>query len=260
MNIVDQILKVVKAAGFAIIDVMKNDVEVFVKADQSPVTIADHLSHQILCKGLKSIIDIPIVSEESSIPPYAERKSWDKYWLIDPLDGTKEFINKQEEFCIIVSLMENNKPVIGVIYAPVTCETHIAVKGLGVQHFNVIRKKIKNLQRPIVVSSRYYHSEKTERFLSANELNQIVTVGAALKFGRMAMGDIDLYPRFQGSSEWDIAAGHLILEESGCVIVDLKTKEEPLYNKESMENNYFFCTRRPYKWDDYLIIETKPSL
>lgn len=214
-----------------------------IKADLSVVTDADKASHNALHISLKEILDIPILSEESvENYSFSIRSLWEKYWLIDPLDGTKGFLNGCSDFCINISLMEYNKPVIGLIYAPITHELHVGIKGKGTFHSHVqLNSQI--LERPVVATSRHFHSLKTQEFLDLYHLTSTKTIGAALKFGRMAMGEIDIYPRFQGSSEWDIAAGHLILEESGGIVMDLKTFKAPIYNKESLENNHFIALK-----------------
>lgn len=240
---IKRIKNVAQEAGECITPFFGKKIEEHIKSDFSPVTAADKASHYSLLTNLKTILDVPILSEENiENYPFNVRKLWDKYWLIDPLDGTKGFLNGCVDFCINIALMEENKPVVGVIYSPMTQEMHIGIKGQGTQHFNICLNS-QTMKRPVVAASRHFHSLKTQEFLDLHHLTSVKTVGAGLKFGRMAIGEIDLYPRFQGSSEWDIAAGHLILEESGGVIIDLVTLDTPLYNKELMENNYFIACR-----------------
>lgn len=237
------ILAIAEKAGHAILSYRGKITPDLVdyKSDESPVTLADKESNRILTLGLQKIKSVPVLSEEEPIP-YEERILWDEYWMIDPLDGTKELIKGQDDFCINITYMKNNIPVIGVIYAPVTGETHAAIKGKGTFHSNIFLEE-KTAPSPVVAVSRYHHSKMTQDYLDENGYTSTFCVGAALKFGRMALGQIDIYPRFKGSSEWDIAAGHLILEERGASIIDLTTQNPPLYNKQSLENNFFIAKR-----------------
>ena len=210
-----------------------------VKEDLSPITLADQASHNFLVNALKQIKDIPILSEENIIP-YDIRKTWDEFWLIDPLDGTKEFINGIDEFCICIALIKNRKPVMGAIYAPALKEFYWARQDKGVQYKGPKREK-RNGKGVIAVTSRFHVSQKTKDFLEAIKIDNVIQMGSALKFGRMALGEIDLYPRFEWSKEWDIASGHIILELCDSSIVDMKTRTSLLYNSESLQNNNFFA-------------------
>lgn len=239
----DSVIAIAQKAGDILLNIQKTGFLIDYKADASPVTIADQESSLFLTQELKKIKPVPVLSEES-IVPYHARSTWDMYWMIDPLDGTKEFIKNQSEFCINITLMENNKPTLAIIYAPALKELHAAVKGQGTFHQNV-RLPTQSTKLRIAIS-RFHHSEQSKKFLNNFQDYETVCVGASLKFGRMAIGQIDIYPRFQGSSEWDIAAGHLILQEAGGNIMDLTTHNEPLYNKETLENNHFFAYRNGY--------------
>lgn len=236
----NQIIDAAKRAGDILLELRDPALLVDYKVDQSPVTIADKKSSEFLTLELKSIKDLPVLSEEN-LTSFEERQLWQDYWMIDPLDGTKEYIKNQSEFCVNITYMKNNEPVIGVIYAPVLQELHAAIKGEGTFHQNV-RMKTRSSATQVAVS-RFHHSDMTKQFLEDHNYTETVCVGASLKFGRMAVGQIDIYPRFQGSSEWDIAAGHLILTEAGGKIIDLTTNLPPLYNKESFENNFFIASR-----------------
>jgi 3'(2'), 5'-bisphosphate nucleotidase len=240
---IHEIKKAAQEAGKCVTPFFGKKIEEHTKKDLSPVTAADKASHYSLLTNLKTILDVPILSEENSEDyTFSTRKLWEKYWLIDPLDGTKGFLNGCVDFCINIALMEKNKPILGLIYAPITHEMHIGIRGQGTQHFNVcLMPQI--MKRPVVAVSRHFHSLKTQDFLDFHCITSIKTIGGALKFGRLAIGEIDMYPRFQGSSEWDIAAGHLIVEEAGGIVIDLNTFDTPLYNKEFMENNHFFACR-----------------
>ncbi|MDR0407003.1 MAG: 3'(2'),5'-bisphosphate nucleotidase CysQ [Holosporales bacterium] len=214
------------------------------KDDLSPLTEADKASHVYLSKALSELTPFPIVSEEEE-PEYDKRKTYTQYWLIDPLDGTKEFINGHRDFCVNIALIQNKAPIIGMIFAPLLNELYYAKKGEGFSYTGPEDfKTIPQAQSRRTVISRFHHSQATQHFLSINALTETITIGAALKFGYLAAGRADIYPRFEGSKEWDIAAGHLILEESGGAIIDLKTHYSPIYNKLSMKNNAFIACRK----------------
>ena len=236
---------VVSNAGDILCSLFQKNIEIQRKLDTSLVTEADLKSNSFITAELQKILNIPVLSEEALVP-YEERKNWKQYWLIDPLDGTKGFVNGNGEFTINTALMQENKPIVGMIYAPISKELHYACRGEGCMHENV-PEFTTHLERPIISVSRHFHSAETQAFLNKYNLKSTLTVGAALKFGRLAVGQIDIYPRFQGSSEWDIAAGHLIVQEAGGKIIDLKTKSQPLYNKKTLENNFFIATCGCYK-------------
>lgn len=225
----------------------RSNIHVSIKEDYSPITEADMASHLYLCEALRTLHSVPVLSEEG-VPPYEERKNWSEFWMIDPLDGTKEFIHGEDDFCINISLHRNNMPVVGLIYAPALRELYYAEEGNGFQYEGPHRDKSNG---QVVARSRFHHSEKTKAFMQQNGFSKEYAIGAALKFGRMALGEVDLYPRFEGSKEWDTAAGFLILKESGGHMIDLKTGQEPAYNKESIRNNFFIASRTPCELKDF---------
>ncbi len=143
--------------------------------------------------------------------------------MIDPLDGTKEFINKNDEFCINIALIEKNEPVLGMIFAPRLNELYYAQKNKGFKYIGPQKKKNSKIT---VAISRFHHSKQTEEFIKLNKWDNFSAVGAAIKFGRIAIGEIGIYPRYEGSKEWDIAAGHVILQEAGGKIIDLSTNNQ----------------------------------
>ena len=234
---------ILRQSGSAIMNYF-GSAEFTLKDDASPVTKADRASHALLTSSLKRLKNIPVLSEEN-ILEYGVRKNWYEFWLIDPLDGTKEFINGDKDFCISVALINQNSPIVGAIYAPALDEFFYAERA-KIFSYEGPRRNVfhQNSYNTKVAVSRFHHSEKTKKFLSDHKLNSLESIGSALKFCRLAMGEIDLYPRFEGSKEWDIAAGHLILKESGGSIIDLKTKTEPVYNKPLLENNFFISSRK----------------
>ena len=241
---------ILKQSGSAIMNYF-GSAEFILKDDASPVTKADCASHALLTSSLKRVKNIPILSEEN-ILKYDVRKNWDEFWLIDPLDGTKEFINGDKDFCISVALIKQNSPIVGAIYAPALDEFFYAEKGFRFsQRSSYLRENKSEDSSYSVAVSRFHHSEKTDKFLSEYSLNNVKSIGSALKFCRLATGEIDLYPRFVGSKEWDIAAGHLILKESGGSILDLKTKAAPMYNKPKLENNFFIASGKGVKIENF---------
>jgi 3'(2'), 5'-bisphosphate nucleotidase len=184
-----------------------------------------------------------VISEEQPVG-YEDRKDWDTFFLVDPLDGTKDFIDKNGEFTVNIALIKNKKPVLGVIYAPALGELYAAVAGEGA----VLEKNNRTYRLPCsqpgsgertVTGSRKHRSPLDATFQELNDIQTVVPRGSSLKFCAVASGAATLYPRFQGSMEWDIAAGHIIATESGCGILDLTTGREPDYNKKSLLNNYF---------------------
>lgn len=209
------------------------------KADKSPLTLADQQSHTFLNRALKQLRNIPVLSEEGE-SAYEVRQYWSEFWMIDPLDGTKEFINGHADFCINIALIQNNTPTLGIIYAPLLDEMYAAEKGKGVAYRGCPEKSLPSINLK-TATSRSHLSPPTVEFMKINELSDVTPMGSALKFGRLALGEIDLYPRFEGSMEWDIAAGQVILEEAECHLIDLVTGQKPSYNKPNLLNNSFIA-------------------
>ncbi|UGV40313.1 3'(2'),5'-bisphosphate nucleotidase CysQ [Methanococcoides orientis] len=214
-----------------------------IKEDNSPLTKADLESDKYIATRLKELYDIPIVSEEN-YPDHNVRKDYTDLFFVDPLDGTKEFIEGNGEFTVNIAYVKNNKPVMGVIYTPVTKTTFFAAEDFGsymedpegIKELPLCETKSDILT---ATGSRKHATSLDSEFMQMNNVDQVVPAGSSLKFCKVAMGHAHLYPRFQGSMEWDIAAGHIIAKEAGCKLLDLKTMKEPEYNKESLLNNYF---------------------
>lgn len=250
------------AAGEAIMTVYNTPFNVEYKDDNSPLTLADKLSHEIISTGLRKRSDIPVLSEEMAEIPYNERKNWERFWLVDPLDGTKEFVKKNGEFTVNIALIEHKVPVMGFIYLPVHKIMYFAIKGKGAYRINDVKTitgiySMVELLRlseklPIagdapksytIVASRSHNSPATEAFIEAKKQEHgqvdIVSAGSSIKFCLVAEGKANAYPRFAPTMEWDTGAGQIIAEEAGyrVVLEDLIT---PLsYNKESLLNPYF---------------------
>lgn len=222
-----------------------------IKSDQSPVTTADIKSHEYIIHELASLYpEIPIVSEESELPPYDVRKKWEYFWLLDPLDGTKEFLKRTGEFTINLALIHKTKSVAGFINIPLQEKTFFAVKDLGaycyksdgahtplqVSTFNLNKKGIK------VVASRNHKDKKTQVYIDALNEPEIIEKGSALKFISIALGEADYYPRMINIMEWDTAAGQIIIEEAGGSFVNAETGQPLSYNKAEMYNPYFIAS------------------
>lgn len=233
-------------AGEAVMKVYARDFSVDYKEDASPLTEADKASHEVIDAGLRKIApDIPIISEEGARIPYAERKSYRSFWLVDPLDGTKEFIKRNGEFTVNIALIEDNSPVLGVIYVPVKGILYYGEKGKGA--FRQVRGESPvRLERTLLpvgssvraLVSRSHPSPEVEALLKAYNVVSSVEAGSSLKFCLVADGSADLYPRIGPTSEWDTAAGHAIAEAAGC-FVTMPDGAPLAYNKESLLNPGF---------------------
>ena len=217
------------------------------KADNSPLTLADLASHQVIVEGLARITpDIPILSEEAANIAYPERSHWTRFWLIDPLDGTKEFIKRNGEFTVNIALIENGKPVLGVVYAPVPDVCYYGAHGTGafVQRGNsepqIIAVKTHITGEPIkVVASRSHSDARTEALLKYLGDYQCISMGSSLKLCLVAEGAAHFYPRLGPTMEWDTAAAHAVVNAAGGRVCNMNGVELR-YNKEDLHNPAFF--------------------
>ena len=240
----ESLIALAREAGATILQLYHASAAYETKADGSPLTAADLRSHQILSSGLMHGWNLPVLSEEQTVD-YATRSQWREFWLIDPVDGTKDFLAHNDEFTVNIALIRDAQPVIGIVYAPALDELYFAERGAGA--FQVRGNDWQRLpvadhwsERRMAIS-RFHDSPATAKFARANGFDQTERIGSALKFGRLARGDVSIYPRFTGSSEWDIAAGHCLVEAAGCRIVDLRTGAPPRYNKPDLLNNAFIA-------------------
>ena len=249
-----EIVNISVDAGEVILNYYNENVDVIYKDDESPLTKADLASHKIITDSIKKITpDIPILSEEEFID-WKIRKKWKKYWLIDPLDGTKEFIKKNDEFTVNIALIENNRPILGVIYTPALNELFYSIKNFG--SYKILTKKKLNTLKEAkrisinkkksnkikIVGSRSHSNPILDKWVNKN-FNEfdILQKGSSLKFCLIAEGSADIYPRFGPTSEWDIAAGHIILEEAGGKLKSIDNKEILYNEKENILNPDFFA-------------------
>jgi len=225
------------------------DFQAEAKGDQSPLTLADKNAHQKITAILEPA-GLPILSEEGKNVPYEERKNWNHFWMVDPLDGTKEFIKRNGEFTVNIALIQKNTPILGVVAVPVTHEVYYAAQGHGAY----IRKDGKDHQlekKPAadlkqeglrVVASRSHMNDETQSFINNLRHPSLVSAGSSLKFMLLAKGKADIYPRYAPTMEWDTAAAHAIVKETGRNVVRYGTHEPLVYNKENLLNPHFLVS------------------
>lgn len=250
-------------AGVAIMEVYDNpeaDFQVEMKSDNSPLTIADKNSNSVIVPLLKST-GMPVLSEECKLVPFSERKSWKRLWVVDPLDGTKEFIKRNGEFTVNIALVEAGTPVLGVIYVPVTKELYWGIKGVGsgkvkvgdahshfVDYSNLVSTSITlpyagSRNTLVAVASRSHLNEETKDFIDGLSRRfggvETTSKGSSLKFCLVAEGNADVYPRFAPTMEWDTAAGQAIAEAAGCKVMLSDLSAPLVYNKENLLNPWF---------------------
>jgi len=252
------IIKASIHAGQEVLKIYQTDFEITYKADESPLTTADKRANEVIA-GYLSQTSIPVLSEEGRDIPYNERKHWKQLWIVDPLDGTKEFIKKNGEFTVNIALVVDQQPVVGVIYAPVLDVIYFGEVGLGAYKiqqaselfdafdlFSHAEKlpKIEDKDYFGIVASRSHRSDKTNDLIHELEKKhadfRVITKGSSLKLCMIAEGEADLYPRFAPTSEWDIAAGHAIVKATGGRIYQAQIPDKELiYNKEDLLNPWF---------------------
>lgn len=247
------LFRILEQAGNAIMEVYNMEIDVTIKRDNSPVTLADLRSSDIIVKGLQSLTPyVPILCEETQEEAFVTRRLHKYIWVVDPLDGTKEFIKKNGEFAINIALVEDGVPVLGIIYAPVKEVFYYAIKGAGAYKLEngkeVLRLPLSEYNeldktRVRAIVSRSHCNTDDESFVN-NYITlgynvETITCGSSLKFGVIAEGNADLYPKHGNTSEWDTASGQVILEESGGVLLSLENLKPLVYNKQSTLNPFF---------------------
>ncbi|MBV1932560.1 MAG: 3'(2'),5'-bisphosphate nucleotidase CysQ [Porticoccaceae bacterium] len=270
-HVLDDVIALAVKAGEAILEVYgSDDFEVVQKKDDSPVTAADLAAHLVLQAGLEVMLDgVPVLSEESDIPNFATRRQWKKYWIIDPLDGTKEFINRNGEFTVNIALIENCVPVLGVVHVPVTGVTYSGLGGQGAfkQEGNGPRTAIAvrsmadrgGADSPIeVVASRRHGAGAVDSLLErlSSQLGAVETcnMGSSLKLCLVAEGEADIYPRLAPTMEWDTAAAQAVVEAAGGVVLDVDLKPMRYNTKDDLLNPHFYVLGdQAFSWDELLV-------
>ncbi|WP_456397916.1 3'(2'),5'-bisphosphate nucleotidase CysQ [Desulfurobacterium sp.] len=258
-------------SGEAVLSVYEREFAVEEKADRSPLTEADKLSHKVIISHLP---DYPILSEEGKEIPYEERSRWKRFWLIDPLDGTKEFIKRNGEFTVNIALIENGRPILGVVYAPVMKTLYYGALEIGAfkvenGNFSFLEeitssekfwKEIENVtvklpvseerEEIIVVASRSHRNPETEAFIKKLEEKfgkvKAVSKGSSLKLCLVGEGKADVYPRLAPTMEWDTAAGQAVVEAAGGRVINYETGEPLVYNKRDLLNPHFIVFRKGF--------------
>ncbi|MBU1215151.1 MAG: 3'(2'),5'-bisphosphate nucleotidase CysQ [Gammaproteobacteria bacterium] len=243
-----ELLKIAKQAGQEIMAVYATaDIGETSKADNSPLTLADLASHQTIVKGLTKLTpDIPVLSEEAADFPFEERKQWSRFWLVDPLDGTKEFIKRNGEFTVNIALIENGKPLLGVVYAPVldTCYYGAEGQGAHVQRGNENPEAISAKQHKAgtamkIVASRSHSDARTQAMLDGLGEHECISMGSSLKLCLVAEGKAHFYPRLGPTMEWDTAAAHAVVNAAGGEVHE-RSGVDLHYNKADLHNPEFF--------------------
>ena len=245
-SLIEPIVALAEDAGRAILEVYSTDFDVQEKSDESPLTQADLASHRWIDAGLRSLTPgIPIISEESGLPEFSERSAWRRYWIVDPLDGTKEFVNRNGEFTVNIALIEDHRPVLGVVHVPVQDKTYLGCEGFGAERRERDRPPVSirvadacaNPAR--IVGSRSHRGASLDRFLEQVGDHDMVPMGSSLKFCVVAEGAADVYPRLGPTSEWDTAAAQAVVEQAGGQVVTLDGKPMKYNTKADILNPYF---------------------
>ena len=251
-EVVQEVLNISKDAGAAILRIYnQQEFQIDNKADSSPLTEADKLANNIICCSLSDKFpNIPIISEENKMESYQIRKDFLLCWMVDPLDGTKEFINRNGDFTVNIALIKEGEPILGVVYQPVNGDLYYAVKDSGAflikngvtiqlktSSFSIHEKGLK------VVASRSHLNKETEQFIDKLNEPELVARGSSLKFLLLASGQADVYPRLAPTSEWDTAAAQCILTAAGGIVINVEDGKPMRYNKEVLLNPSFIAYR-----------------
>lgn len=261
-GLLSEVVSLIKQAGKQVLSIYHSDVSVEYKIDKSPVTMADRVAHSCISQGLSQLTpEIPILSEEWGIPDFVERQRWSRYWLIDPLDGTKEFLEKNGEFTINIALIEDHLPVLGVVYAPVfdfcyfAKHEHGAFKQVAQQAPQLLKASLWKIDEPITIAiSRRHGIASLENFFTQFSALNLIRCGSSLKFCWLAEGFADLYPRFSPTYEWDTAAAHCLLKEAGGTVIDSQGQVLRYNTRPSLYNPSFLAVGdKTHCWSDYFV-------
>ncbi|MBN8429768.1 3'(2'),5'-bisphosphate nucleotidase CysQ [Microbulbifer salipaludis] len=270
-ELLDKVIAISVTAGEAILEVYNasGDIEVDTKSDDSPVTAADLAAHKILAPALEALVPgVPVLSEEGEMPSFEERSQWQRYWIIDPLDGTKEFIRRNGEFTVNVALIEQGEPVLGVVHVPVLDITYAGAKSLGAFKrdsageapisVRSMKPRLESKQPIEVVASRSHGAGAVDTLLSRIEGSlgetALKNMGSSLKLCLVAEGAADLYPRLAPTCEWDTAAAQAVVEAAGGVVVDDQFALLRYNQKEALLNPFFYVIGdRSFDWKSLLL-------
>lgn len=243
------IIDAARDAGIKIMEVYNSDdFEVELKSDHSPLTRADKLAHEAIVKKLETT-EFPILSEEGKDIPYQERKDWDTFWMVDPLDGTKEFVKRNGEFTVNIALIHKGEPVLGVVLAPVSDNLyfggidHGAYTDENMSHEYQLKIIPNETGTVKIVTSRSHLNDDTKAYLKQFENAETIPMGSSLKFMLIAESKADIYPRFGPTMEWDTAAAHAILKALDIEVINMENQTPLRYNKENLLNPYFLVKR-----------------
>lgn len=254
-ELMDGLRQIALEAGDAIMECYDRDVQQWQKADESPLTEADLAAHNVIVAGLQSLTPaIPVLSEESADISWSERQGWSEYWLVDPLDGTKEFIKRNGEFTVNIALIRDHQPVMAVVYAPVLKKLYFASESQGcwlqVGETTPVQLQIGPAKNDTVrlVGSRSHPSPAMQAFAGQFSATEIVPMGSSLKLCLVAEELADCYPRLGPTMEWDTGAGHCIARLAGARITELDGQELRYNHKESLLNPYFVVARPDLQW------------
>ena len=244
-ELIDPITDLAIEAGQAILEVYATDFDVQAKGDESPLTQADLASHRCIVAGLTSLTPgVPVISEEDGLPEFEERRQWQRYWLIDPLDGTKEFVNRNGEFTVNIALIDNGRPILGVVHVPVQEKSYIGCEGHGSElrqgDTTTSISVASSSATPVrIVGSRSHRGSSLDAFLEKIGDTDLVPMGSSLKFCVIAEGRADVYPRLGPTSEWDTGAAQAVVEQAGGKVLELDGKPLSYNQKEDILNPFF---------------------
>lgn len=255
-----QLLDIARQAGRAILKVYHQDFDVAHKDDSSPLTAADLASHRVIVQRLGEIDPtIPMLSEEGADIPFSVRQQWDRYWLIDPLDGTREFVKRNGEFTVNIALIEHGCPVVGVVHVPVSGVSYVGQVGRGAWKVGAddqpvpIQVNARRAPTVRVAGSRSHAGDSLQRFLQQLGPHEIVSMGSSLKLCLVAEGTADVYPRLGPTSEWDTAAAQAVVEAAGGRVTDTQLMPLRYNTKDSLLNPHFLVFGdRTENWERYL--------
>ena len=258
-TLTQQVIEVAKQASDRILAIYNTEFDVTSKEDNTPLTEADMAAHHAITDGLQQLTpQIPILSEESVNIPFDIRSQWNRYWLVDPLDGTREFVKRNGEFTVNIALIDNHRSVLGVIHTPVSGVLYYgnnregAFKQLPGEQRKAIKTRNKEANHTLVAGSRSHRGASLNEFLEKLGEHDIVSMGSSLKSCLVAEGAVDIYPRLGPTSEWDTAAAQCIVENAGGLILDLSMQPLRYNTKDDLLNPHFLVIGDPnYNWEQY---------